>query len=74
MGKSVVALVFTFTQFLIVNGKPASGLKRKKKESLNSFAIHVLYVKYQRVSMSDKVGGGNEPHFKVANEAVRTER
>lgn len=29
--------------------------KEKKKKSLNPFAIHVLYVKYQRVSKSDKV-------------------
>lgn len=31
--------------------------KGEKNESLNSFAIHVLYVKYQRVSKSDKVEG-----------------
>lgn len=31
--------------------------KGKKNESLTSFAIHVLYVKYQRVSRSDKVEG-----------------
>lgn len=47
-----------FYPFLIANGKEASILKKEKKnESLNSFAIHVLYVKYQRVSKSDKVEG-----------------
>lgn len=52
--KNKLLVPWYFSPFF-VNGKQASILK--KNESLNSFAIHVLYVKYQRVSKSDKVEG-----------------